>query len=341
MRKLYTLPAIIGLFLVLTTGAAAAVLVYDGFTDASNPLGNSGGGIGWDETGWAKSAASGGTIDGVSISVTATGNLAAPSDYVYLDGSVSETDPDGTFISDVFESEAPDGQYASARHLDPVGLLDLATDNTFYFSFLFSVERNEDGTSSGGEGGVLEVDFMAEDTFGRRPFEFRTSNAELSLGFGNSNGTANTTIPFTIAESYLLVGKVQSFADSSTPDVVSASIWMNGTEIGAEPTEWQMSGELLSNDSDRLIDRVGFKGSGGLNQIDELIIGETFADVTGVGSSGPDYGGFNEYLPMIDGYVDTGDWIGWVYLLDYPWVFSTSLDAWIFSAEGNWFYIAK
>lgn len=61
---------------------------------------------------------------------------------------------------------------------------------------------------------------------------------------------------------------------------------------------------------------------------------------TGGGSGDPDYGPFNKYLDTyIDGYVDTGDWLAWVYLDFYPYVYIVDLNSYIYNASGNWFYI--
>jgi hypothetical protein len=59
-----------------------------------------------------------------------------------------------------------------------------------------------------------------------------------------------------------------------------------------------------------------------------------------VGGGGDDYGPFNEY-DIVDGYADTGDWMGMVYVLTYPWVWVVDLQAYVYSGGGNWFNIPK
>lgn len=50
-------------------------------------------------------------------------------------------------------------------------------------------------------------------------------------------------------------------------------------------------------------------------------------------------GPFSEY-DLIDGYVNTDDWMGWVYVDQYPWCWLVSLDKYVFvSDSGNWVYI--
>lgn len=60
---------------------------------------------------------------------------------------------------------------------------------------------------------------------------------------------------------------------------------------------------------------------------------------TGTTSKGP--GVFAEY-DLVDGYVDTGDWLGWVYVADYPWSYVLSLEKYIYMSEpAGWAYVPK
>jgi hypothetical protein len=46
-------------------------------------------------------------------------------------------------------------------------------------------------------------------------------------------------------------------------------------------------------------------------------------------------------------YVDTGDWIGWIYVEQKPWIYSLALSKHIFMPEtnvtesGGWAYVPK
>lgn len=51
-------------------------------------------------------------------------------------------------------------------------------------------------------------------------------------------------------------------------------------------------------------------------------------------------GVFSEY-EMVDGYVDTGDWMGFVWVGAYPWAWNFNLAKWIYAGSGGWFYIPK
>jgi hypothetical protein len=51
-------------------------------------------------------------------------------------------------------------------------------------------------------------------------------------------------------------------------------------------------------------------------------------------------GVFSDY-DLVDGYVDTVDWMGFVYVEQYPWCWNVNLAKWIFAGSGGWFYISK
>ena len=60
--------------------------------------------------------------------------------------------------------------------------------------------------------------------------------------------------------------------------------------------------------------------------------------------SGPAYGGY----PVIEGgFVNTDDWMGYLYINDAPFVFSYSLSGWIYmdepapDATGTWMYVMR
>ncbi|HKJ91189.1 MAG TPA: hypothetical protein VJ960_08665, partial [Oceanipulchritudo sp.] len=51
--------------------------------------------------------------------------------------------------------------------------------------------------------------------------------------------------------------------------------------------------------------------------------------------------------PVTDGYVNTGGWLGWLFIDQAPWIQSLSLNKWIYAPEGSithrgsWIYIPK
>lgn len=71
---------------------------------------------------------------------------------------------------------------------------------------------------------------------------------------------------------------------------------------------------------------IGYKGTG------VALLGD--AEPT----MGP--GEFSDY-ELVDGWVNSGDFMGWVYVGDYPWVRPLALDKYIFASGSGWYYIAK
>lgn len=63
----------------------------------------------------------------------------------------------------------------------------------------------------------------------------------------------------------------------------------------------------------------------------------------GNGDKGP--GVFKDF-DLVDGWVSTGDWMGWVNVVNYPWSYSYLLDSYVFISDGTgvggaWAYIPR
>lgn len=55
-----------------------------------------------------------------------------------------------------------------------------------------------------------------------------------------------------------------------------------------------------------------------------------------------DFGVFNEFrATLANGIMDTGDWMGYVYVEHYPWVFSYALGSYMYAASDAWFWVVK
>jgi len=69
-------------------------------------------------------------------------------------------------------------------------------------------------------------------------------------------------------------------------------------------------------------------------------VANAYLTTTSGGTSvGP--GPFSDY-ELVDGYVDSGAWMGWVYVEDYPWCFLLDLDKHVYvTEEGGWIYVPK
>jgi hypothetical protein len=51
-------------------------------------------------------------------------------------------------------------------------------------------------------------------------------------------------------------------------------------------------------------------------------------------------GVFSDY-DLVDGWVDTGDWMGWVNVDNYPWSYVLDLGVYVYAGGDAWFYVAK
>jgi hypothetical protein len=71
---------------------------------------------------------------------------------------------------------------------------------------------------------------------------------------------------------------------------------------------------------------IGYKGTA------VALLGDTG------GNTGP--GDFSDY-ELVDGWVDSGSFMGWVYVESHPWVFPLALDKWIYAGGEGWFFVEK
>lgn len=238
----------------IMTVAQANVLVYEGFDYPVGILGNGNGGTGWSSE-WGQ--ASWGSVDGAAQAEVGGPRLGAPADYALT--------PVGGCISDL-ASGGTDAREFKANEID------LGTDTVRYFSFLW----NESGA---GNAGNITVAFLRKNSKTRRIFETVTVNSQISLRINNSGDTVGSK-DFVSGNDYLLVGKITATAAGA--DTVSFSIFKKGAKITAEPATWDVSGSVAEKDQDGVINRIMLQGSNNTDMFDEFIIGETFADVTGI-----------------------------------------------------------
>jgi beta-glucanase (GH16 family) len=69
----------------------------------------------------------------------------------------------------------------------------------------------------------------------------------------------------------------------------------------------------------------------------------TFSDLEGTINEKETWMGY----PVVSGAVDTGSWLGWLFMENDPWLWSYNLEGWIFLSKGSvtsggaWFYIPK
>lgn len=83
---------------------------------------------------------------------------------------------------------------------------------------------------------------------------------------------------------------------------------------------------------------VGFEDLGRMSIVSgkQSFFTLSFDDVGPVKGPG-EFGDFD----VIDGYVNTGSWLGWVYVEEYPWCYIVELDKYIYASGSEWFFIGR
>lgn len=214
----------------------------------------------------------------------------------------------------------------SSRSLDIQGMS--VDGNTFYFSFLVKL-----GASST-NGNVAFSGYEAADGNG---LQIGTDGTD----FVATVGFEPTIIQATDAETtHMFVWKVEFGA------VDNWSLWMDPTDLSTE-TQPDLTGSTFGLSITTLVlNRVPGGSSGAVGfEVDEIRIGTTWDAVTTVSAgSSTTWAGF----PIDEnGYVDTGSWLGILYVTEAPWVYSFDLENWMYidpsgiDASGSWVNILK
>lgn len=336
------------LLMLITTLAATqlpAFEVYEGFDYPDGQLGTQGSGTGWytiadgdkeANKGWGAFPFAGALYGGVRGTAQATvqaETIAAPGDYGLTRS--------GGELKGTLNYTWPFREFSTANRID------METEQTVYFSFLFSMDNiGEDG------GSYLRLSFINCDR-------------KNLVDFGVGTGLLTTVItqqgaaePFAIGDtvtggvSYLFVGKMVLAPGA---DTFHGAIYAAGETIGAEPAVWEMetTQDLTVNTAPTVLDRIGvyFGGTDVQTQVDyqgyfdEFRMGDSWEAVTGVSDNPvPAWAGY----PYDEaGDADTGAFFGWINGTLEPWIYSYDLDKYVYGDEANigdsggWVYIGK
>jgi hypothetical protein len=150
--------------------------------------------------------------------------------------------------------------------------LDLAADETRYFSFLV---RKEIAAASNNN---LEFNLIDSANSGVNEFRFGATSADRF--FLTSTDADDLGSSVTIGETYFVVMRVDA-NPGATPDVLSALIYSGAASVPlTEPLAWNLTYSIDSSvNLDTIRMRVGNSTAG---SFDEFRIGETWADVSAV-----------------------------------------------------------
>jgi hypothetical protein len=331
---------------ITTAGNLQAFDVYEGFSYPDGPLGTQGTGTGWytvddgdkeANKGWGGFPFGGALYGGVRGSAEAAvqaETLEAPVDY-----GLTRT---GGELKGTLNYKWPFREFSTANRID------METEQTVYFSFLFSMDAiSDDG------GSYLKLSFLNADRKNLIDFGVGTGldTVIIEQVGGDAPFAAGDTI--TADVSYLFVGKMELRPGA---DTFYAATYAADETIGAEPASWEMqtTQDLTVATAPTVLDRIGvyFGGTDAQTSVayqgyfDEFRLGDSFAAVTGVSGDQPmEWAGY----PWFDesGYVDTGEFLGWVYVGDAPWIWVTGLDRYIYAEEsgisdaGGWVFIGR
>jgi hypothetical protein len=253
MKVLKSLILIMVVLSIISLNASATLLVYEGFDYGDSTLDGQNGGTGFSDA-WS-------TTDTVDTQST---SLSTPDGY-----GLTVT---GGSIADV----AGSGAVTLTRTLSSEISMDPTEEQTYYFSVLFC--RYDTSDSTWGEYSDLLKLVDAGGDFG---VIFQTgSDEEIIIDLYHSTTTSEDDA-FALGQTYLYVGKI--VVRDGEVDEAYASLYEVGSDtVELEPASWDISVtvdcELTSIDTISL--KFGQKTD--TFYYDELRIGTTWADVTGV-----------------------------------------------------------
>jgi hypothetical protein len=267
---------------LFSASADAAVLAYEGFDIAGPGVNGNGSGFGWNVDSGAGAV---GWIDtGPDFEHVKSGSL---------DSAAFPFSPVGNRV---------EGTGGSTRRLFDF-TLDLSQDATqFFVSYLLRKDDTGAGTARNVELGLWTTTNALPLRFGSTSSNQGTNADESRFFFGGSGGTQNSTIPVTYGETYFLV--LKSVASAASSDLFYAAIYDPSETVPAtEPATWDIEYSFSSN---LIISQARLAyGASALGAIDEIRIGQTWADVTApaVAAQPGDFDG--------DGDVDGADFVAW------------------------------
>ena len=242
---------IVGLCAAVSLNVSATLLVHEGFAygdvtidhSVANP--NAAGGTGLASAGWMR-------WGGDGASVLGSTSIAVPTGYGLANA-------DGVLRVNA-------GSWALRSMSSGYSM---NADTTYYFSLLI---RNQDNSSSISD--YTQVHF-ADGGTSKVSFGFH-NNEELLISVGGIQATKSTS-DFIKGNNVTVVGKL--VLSSSGDDTLYASAFLDTDTISGEPAAWDLSvaDELGTAELNAL--RIFVGGGNSAVDIDELRMGETFADV--------------------------------------------------------------
>jgi len=244
------------LIIALTTTATClqgSVLLHEPFNYVGTVGAGGSTGIGWDG-------------DWSDAHTVIAGDQTVASGYVFQGGAGSG------YVS--YPSSAGDANF----NRPTTAVIDFGSDNTYYMSTIFDQSAGGGSASAFNLVRLRDADNNGLLRYGDGPSAtqwglFADDNASLDLGTSVVGGGGNAVV---------FVMKIETTAAGS--DTFFYKTYAAGDTITGEPLTWDGSASITSSST---LGRVqGIVGSAGDSTIDEILIGQSFADVTGVPEPG-------------------------------------------------------
>jgi hypothetical protein len=314
MRNILNVTTGIAAFCAVSFELSAAQLAYDGFADSEYTLGaiNEQAPVvsGFAASGWAGN----GAVSEINLSYV-SGSTLETTGYGYIRNN-------GAVIRGLDVSTT--GPFSSLLNSAQTAIGGDNTGTVFGSFLLYSPNAEFSG-------------FIELNKEGARNFRLGINNGEWSRRIGGGGWVAFPEAPAVVAGATNLVVYSINFDNGNERSAIE--VWINPV-LGAgtpTPTVSFDVGDLIEFDD---VELALYFSEDAL--LDEVRFGESFADVTPTtgGGVGPQYGVFSSYA-IVDGFADTGEWLGMVYVAHYPWVYVVDLGGYLYAGGDNWFYAPK
>ncbi len=126
---------------------------------------------------------------------------------------------------------------------------------------------------------------------------------------------------------------------AGTYDGYTTKVYINGKLDGSSPTYGAYAGMNTSTSI-----RVGIGHLAGWSvqwfqgRVDDARVYDVALDQAGIQQMA---GVWNGYAVDEDGWVDTGDWIGWIYVAHAPWIWVEDLMGYVYLDESSWMWLPR
>ncbi|HSH09789.1 MAG TPA: hypothetical protein VK995_05340 [Oceanipulchritudo sp.] len=209
--------------------------------------------------------------------------------------------------------------------------------------FVFS-SWDDAGAADGKESDNIETFVFQEWKAGKTNADFNAGDVIVFKGTASSTKTGPNTGDMKVRAFVKTLGYINNLGFQTVIELTS----FHNVGATAEPFELSVTfpDVTLPDFDDLQVLQIGFEITtfydAGAGAMDSGTIYFENIEAYVVGEETPTWAGY-DVRP--DGYVDTGSWLGWVYVTDRPWIWVVSLNNYAFIPEeavttgGGWAYV--